>query len=141
MTNITILCSSCQLPLFDACLPWMLRLPRQRKPNQVKFKGAVARYCACKTMIDSGSWLTNRNRQKRRPATMRILRDCVVFAGTSRKFVSSPTTSSLILKSIRQCLIEGTINTVKRSLRNYTRNQPNTLTAWLEICDRFNGLC
>ena len=106
-----------------------------------KFKGAVARYCACTAMIDSGSWLTNRNRQKRRPATMRILRDFVVFAGTSRMFVSLPTTSSLILKSIRQRLIEGTINTVNRSLCNYTRNQPYTFTAWLEICDQFNGLC
>ena len=47
-------------------------------------------------------------------------------------FVSSPTTSSLILKSIRQRLIEGTINAVNRSLCNYTRNQPNTFTAWLE---------
>ena len=37
-------------------------------------------------MIDSGSWLTNRNRQKRRPATMRILRDFEVFAGNSRMF-------------------------------------------------------
>ena len=37
--------------------------------------------------------------------------------------VSSQTTSSLILKSIRQRLIEGTINTVNRSLCNYTRNQ------------------
>ena len=79
-------------------------------------------------MIDSGRWLTNRNRQKRRPVTMRILRDFVVFAETSRMFVSSPTTSSLILKSIRQRLIEGTINTVNRSLCNYTRNQPNTFT-------------
>ena len=49
-------------------------------------------------------------------------------------FVSSPTSSSLILKSIRQRLIEGTINIVNRSLCNYTRNQPNTSTAWLEIC-------
>ena len=57
-------------------------------------------------MIDSGSWLTNRNREKRCPSTMRILRDFVVFAETSRMFVSSPTTSSLILKSIRQRLIE-----------------------------------
>ena len=37
-------------------------------------------------MIDSGSWLTNRNRQKRRPATTRILRDFEVFAGTSCMF-------------------------------------------------------
>ena len=37
-------------------------------------------------MIDSGSWLTSRNRQKRRPATMRILRDFEVFAGSSRMF-------------------------------------------------------
>ena len=72
---------------------------------------------------------------------MRILRDFVVFAGTSRIFVSWPSSSSLILKSIRQRLIEGTINTVNRSLCNYTRNQPNTFTAWLKICDRFNGLC
>ena len=43
---------------------------------------------------------------------MRISRDFVVFAGTSRMFVSSPTTSSLIFKSIRQRLIEGTIYTV-----------------------------
>ena len=105
------------------------------------FKGAVARYYTCTAMIDSGSWLTNRNRQKRRPATMRILRDFVIFAGTSRMFVSLPTASSLILKSIRQRLIEGIINKVNRSLCNYTRNQPNTFTAWLEICDRFNGLC
>ena len=105
------------------------------------FKGVVARYCACTAMIDSGSWLTNRNRRKRRPATMRILRNFVVFAGTSLMFDSSPTTSSLIFKSIRQLLIEGTINTVNRSLCNYTRNQPNTFTAWLEICNRFNGLC
>ena len=49
-------------------------------------KGAVARYCACTAMIDSGSWLTNRNRQKRRPATMQILRDFEVFAGTTRMF-------------------------------------------------------
>ena len=35
-----------------------------------------------------------------------------------RQRVSSPTTSSLILKSIRQRLIEGTINTVNRSLCN-----------------------
>jgi len=55
-----------------------------------------------------------------------------------RQRVSSPTISSLILKSIRQRLIEGTVN---RSLCNYTRNQSNTFTAWLEICDRFNGLC
>ena len=82
---------------------------------QCCIKEAVARYCACTAMIDSGSWLTNRNRQKRRPATMRILRDFVVFAGTSRMSVSSPTTSSLILKSIRPRLIEGTINTVNRS--------------------------
>ena len=27
------------------------------------FKGTAARYCACTAMIDSGSWLTNRNRQ------------------------------------------------------------------------------
>ena len=92
-------------------------------------------------MIDSGSWLTNRNREKRCPATMRILRDFVVFAGTSRTFVSSPSTNSLILKSIRQRLIEGTVNTVNRSLCNYTRNQPNTFTVWLKICDRFNVLC
>ena len=101
----------------------------------------VARCCACTAMIDSGSWLTNRNRQKRPLAAMRILRDFLVFAGTSHMFVSSPTTSSIILKSIRQRLIEGTINTVNRSLCNYTRNQPNTFTAWLEICDRFNELC
>ena len=56
-----------------------------------------------------------------------------------RQSVSSLTTSSLNLKSIRQRLIEGTINTVNRSLCNYTRNQSNTFTAWLEICDRFNG--
>ena len=105
------------------------------------FKGAVLWYCACTAIIDCGSWLTNRNRQKRRPATMRILRDFVVFAGTSRMFVSSPTTSSLILKSIRQRLIEGTINIGNRSLCNSTRNQLNIFTAWLEICDRFNGLC
>ena len=37
-------------------------------------------------MIDSGSWLTNRNRQKWRPATMKILRDFEVFAGTSPMF-------------------------------------------------------
>ena len=37
-------------------------------------------------MIDSGSWFTNRNRQKRRPATMRILQDFEVFAVTSRMF-------------------------------------------------------
>ena len=49
-------------------------------------KAAIARYCACTAMIDSGSWLTNRNRQKRRPATMRILRDFEVFAGTLRMF-------------------------------------------------------
>ena len=30
------------------------------------FKGTVSRYCACTAMIDSGSLLTNRNRQKRR---------------------------------------------------------------------------
>ena len=54
--------------------------------RSVKFKGAVARYCACRAMIDSDSWLTNRNRQKRRPATMRILRDFELFAGTSRMF-------------------------------------------------------
>ena len=58
-----------------------------------------------------------------------------------RQRVSSLTTSSLILKSIRQRLIVGTNNTVNRSLCNYTRNQSNTFTAWLEICDRFNGLC
>ena len=58
-------------------------------------KGAVARYCACTAMIDSA---VDRNRQKQRPATMRILRDFVVFAGTSRMFVSSPITSSLVLK-------------------------------------------
>ena len=104
-------------------------------------KGAVAQYCAYTAMIDRSSWLSNRNRQKRRPATTPTLRDFVVFAGTSRRFVSSPTTSSLILKSIRQRLIEGTINTVNRSLCNYTRNQPNTFTACLEICDRLNGLC
>ena len=56
---------------------------------KLEVKGALARYCACTAMIDSGSWLTNRNRQKRRPATMRILRDFVVFAGTSRKVLSS----------------------------------------------------
>ena len=72
---------------------------------------------------------------------MRISRDFVVFAGTSRMSVSSPTISSLIFKSIRQRLIEGTINTVNRSLCNYKCNQPNTFTAWLEICDRFNELC
>jgi len=49
-------------------------------------KAAIARYCASTAMIDSGSWLTNRNRQKRRPATMRILRDFEVFAVTSRMF-------------------------------------------------------
>ena len=91
-------------------------------------KGAVARYCACTALIDSGSWSTNRNRQKRRPATMRILRDVVVFSATSRMFVSSSTISSLILESIRQRLIEDTINTVNRSLCNSTRNQPNTFT-------------
>ena len=53
-------------------------------------------------------------------------------------FVSSPTSSSLILKSIRQSLIEGAINTVNRRLCNYTPNQPNTFTAWLEICDPFD---
>ena len=61
--------------------------------------------------------------------------------GSNRSFrqrVSSPTTSSLILNSIRQRLTEGTINTVNRSLCNYKRNQSNTFTAWLEICDRFN---
>ena len=104
-------------------------------------KGAVARYCACTAMIDSGSWLTNKNWQKQRPVTMQILWDFVVFAGTSRMFFSSPTTSSLILKSIRERLIEDTVNTVSRNLCNYTRNHPNTFTAWLEICDRFNGLC
>ena len=111
------------------------------KENRKAFKGAVARYCACTALIESGSWLTNRNRQKRRSATMRMLRDFVVFAETSRMFVSSPTSSLLISKSIRQPLIEGTINTVNRSLCNYARNQPNTFTAWLEICDKFKGLC
>ena len=109
-----------------------------RKWLRVRVKGAVVRYCAYTAMIDSGSWLTNRNRQKRRPATMQILRDFVFFAGTSRMFVSSPVT---ILKSIRQRLFEGTIYTVNRRLCNYTRNHLNTFKAWLEICDQFNGLC
>ena len=91
-------------------------------------KGAVAGYCACTAMTDSGSWLTNRNRQKRLPTTMRISRDFVVFAGTSCMFVSSPTTSSLILKWIRQRLIKDAINIINRSLCNYTRNQANTFT-------------
>ena len=52
----------------------------------LKVKGAVARYCACTGVIDSGSWVTSGNCQKRRPATMRILRDFEVFAGTSRMF-------------------------------------------------------
>ena len=55
-------------------------------------------------------------------------------------FVSSPTTSSLILKWIRQRLIKDAINIINRSLCNYTRNQANTFIAWLEICDRFNEL-
>ena len=46
-------------------------------------KGAVARYCACTAMTDSDSWLTNRNRQRRRPATLRILRYFEVFARSS----------------------------------------------------------
>ena len=50
-----------------------------------QLKGTVAR-SACTATIDSGSWLTNRNRQKRRPATMRILRDFELFAGTLRMF-------------------------------------------------------
>ena len=37
-------------------------------------------------MIDSGSWLTDRTRQKRRPATIPILRDFEVFARSSRMF-------------------------------------------------------
>ena len=115
----------------DNCNLWLILI----------LKGAVARYCACTAMIDSGSWLTHRNRLKRRPATMRTLRDFVLFAWTLRMFVSSPTTSSLILKSIRQRLIEGTINTVNRSMCNYTRNEPNIFSGWLEICDRFNRLC
>ena len=52
----------------------------------LQFKGAVARYCACTAMIGSGGWLTNGNHQKRRPATMRMLRDFEVFAGTSCMF-------------------------------------------------------
>ena len=40
-------------------------------------------------MIDSSSWLSNRNRQKRRLATMRILRDFEALAGTSRMFENS----------------------------------------------------
>ena len=44
-----------------------------------RIKRTLARYCACTAMIDSGSWLTNRNRQKRRPATMRVMRDFEVF--------------------------------------------------------------
>ena len=104
-------------------------------------EGAVARYCACTAMIDSGRWVANRNRQKRRPATMRILRDFVSLRRNFTHVCQFTNYSSLILKSIRQRLIEGTINTVNRSLCNYTRNQPNTFTAWLEICDRFNGLC
>ena len=54
-------------------------------------KGTVARYCACTAMIDSGSWLTNRNRQKRRPATMRILRDfevCRIFTYVWKQIMS-----------------------------------------------------
>ena len=62
---------------------------------------------------------------------MQILRDFVVFAGTSRMFVSSPTTSSLGLKSIRQPLIEGTINTV---------NKVCAITRAIGS-DRFNELC
>ena len=50
-----------------------------------QLKGTVAR-SACTATIDSGSWLTNGNRQKRRPATMRILRDFELFPGTSRMF-------------------------------------------------------
>ena len=45
---------------------------------------------------------------------MRILQDFVAFAGTLGMFVSSPTTSSPILKLIRQRLIEGTINTINK---------------------------
>ena len=51
-----------------------------------QLKETVARYCACTATIESGSWLTKRNRQKRLPATMRILRDFELFAGTSRMF-------------------------------------------------------
>ena len=57
------------------------------------------------------------------------------------RFAKVSVRQRLNLKSICQRLIEGTINTVNRSLCNYTRNQSNTFTAWLEICDRFNGLC
>ena len=72
------------------------------------------------------------------------IRPALIFFNGNRSFrqrVSSPPTSSLSLKSIRQRLIVDTINTVNRSLCNYTRNQSHTFTAWLEICDRFNGLC
>ena len=67
-----------------------------------------------------------------------LLRSRLLGNRSFRQRVSSPTTSSLILKSIRQRLIEGTINTVNRSLCNYTRNQSDTFTTWLEIWDRFN---
>ena len=54
-----------------------------RHSKTPEFKLTMSRYCACTAMIDSGSLLANRNRQKRRRATMRILHDFEVFAGYS----------------------------------------------------------
>ena len=58
-----------------AVLEFYFSFPKLCSPRSRSIRGTVAWYCACTAMIDSGSWITNRNRQKWRPATMRILRE------------------------------------------------------------------